>query len=445
MTDPNDINAVNRTNNYGKFPIYLRDEEFRHLPGEVAMWADPEDIEESALAQIRGVAQLPGLYGMRVMPDVHWGNGATVGSVIAMEQALAPAAVGVDIGCGVNAVRTDLFLEDLDDRDLKALRKAFENSIPVGNGPGGAHKDGSVTRFDNFNTDSTRNFLNSIVNIQTDLTQTKKNGDVFASDSDIRNLAMKQVGTLGGGNHFIELCTDETGRIWITLHSGSRNIGKTLAEKHIDIARKDPRNADLPDHLKELSLFYKETPEMGAYLHDLNWAQEFAMRSRTLMMEVIKQEIVRHFSNRVARTPYSGVVQFDEEINCHHNYVAEEIIDGKHMIVTRKGAISAKDGELALIPGSMATGSYIVRGLGNPLGFQSASHGAGRKMSRNAAKKAFTVEQLEDSMKGIEARTDAGVLDEITYAYKDLDSVIAAQSDLVEVVQKLDTILCVKG
>ena len=162
-------------------------------------------------------------------------------------------------------------------------------------------------------------------------------------------------------------------------------------------------------------------------------------------MEVIKQEIVRHFSNRVARTPYSGVVQFDEEINCHHNYVAEEIIDGRSMIVTRKGAISAKKGELALIPGSMATGSYIVRGLGNPLSFQSASHGAGRKMSRTAAKKKYTVEDVERTMYGIEARKDEGVIDEISLAYKDLDSVIAAESDLVEVVQKLDTILCVKG
>ena len=361
-----------------------------------------------------------------------------------MEQALAPAAVGVDIGCGVNAVRTSLYLEDLDDRDLKALRKAFENRIPVGNGPGGQHRiAGDQLRYLGGLEADTIRFLDSINNIQMDLTQVKKNGDVVRSDSDIRRTAASQLGSLGGGNHFIELTTDSTGRIWITLHSGSRNIGKTLAEKHIQVAMKDPRNADLPDHLKELSLFYKETPEMGAYLHDLNWAQEFAMRSRTVMMENIKESIKDHFRRR--SLGYASPVEFDEEINCHHNYVAEEIIDGKNMIVTRKGAISAKKGELALIPGSMATGSYIVRGLGNPLGFQSASHGAGRKMSRSQAKKQFTVDQLEESMKGIEARTDEGVLDEITFAYKDLDSVIAAESDLVEVVQKLDTILCVKG
>lgn len=435
MTDPNDINAVNRTNNYGKFPVTL------DAPGApVLMWADPTEVEESALTQLKNVAQLPGLYGLRVMPDVHWGNGATVGSVIAMEQALAPAAVGVDIGCGVNAVKTNLKLEDLSGTDLKELRKRFEKTIPVGNGPGGSHDVAGkqLTLLGGFGA-KTAAFLETVKDVRVDLTARRKDGTVIREDSTARQGTWHQMGSLGGGNHFIELTKDANDDIWITLHSGSRNIGQVIANTHIAIAMKDPRNKDLPDHLKELSLFYKETPEMEAYLHDLNWAQEFAMRSRTVMMETIKQEIASYFADK------KFSLQYDEEINCHHNYVAEEIIDGKHMIVTRKGAISAKKGELALIPGSMATGSYIVRGLGNPLGFQSASHGAGRKMSRNAAKKAFTVEQLEDSMKGIEARTDAGVLDEITYAYKDLDSVIAAESDLVEVVQKLDTILCVKG
>ena len=440
MTDPNDINAVNSTNNYGKFPVYLRDEEFRHLPGEVAMWADPEDIEESALAQIRGVAQLPGLYGMRVMPDVHWGNGATVGSVIAMEQALAPAAVGVDIGCGVNAVKTNLKIEDVSATDLNALRRRFENAIPVGfNSHQVAGKQ--LTHLGGFGA-QTSAFLDTIKDIQMDLTVFKKDGSVVHSDSSVRTKAAHQLGSLGGGNHFIELCTDAEGWIWITLHSGSRNIGQQLALKHIDVAMKDPRNADLPDHLKELSLFYKGSKEMEAYLHDLNWAQEFAMRSRTVMMELVKHEMEEYFERpETRRLP----LVFDNEINCHHNYVSVEEIDGMEMIVTRKGAISARKGELALIPGSMATGSYIVRGLGNPLGFQSASHGAGRKMSRNAAKKAFTHDQLVDSMKGIEFKNDGDFVDEITFAYKDLDSVIAAESDLVEVVQKLDTILCVKG
>lgn len=439
MTDAREHNKINRTNNYGLYPVTISDTE-----APVLAWAREEDIEESALLQLRNVSQLPGLHGLRVMPDVHWGNGATVGSVIAMEQALAPAAVGVDIGCGVNAVRTNLFLDSLSDRDLKELRKRFENTIPVGNGPGGMHKNaGDQLKMLGHYRQDNEHFLSSIDTIRMDLTNRKKNGEVIASDSKIRETAAHQLGSLGGGNHFIELCTDSENRVWITLHSGSRNIGKSLAEKHIEVAMNDPRNADLPDHLKELSLFYKETPEMNAYLHDLKWAQNFAMRSRTIMMELIKFQMNDYWRRK--SLGYAAGIEFDEEINCHHNYVAEEMIDGKMMIVTRKGAISAKKGELALIPGSMATGSYIVRGLGNPLGFQSASHGAGRKMSRTQAKKQFTVKQLEESMKGIEARTDEGVLDEITFAYKDLDSVIAAESDLVEVVQKLDTILCVKG
>lgn len=408
------------------------------VPGpSVLMWARQEEIEETALKQLREVAQLPGLHGLRVMPDVHWGNGATVGSVIAMEQALAPAAVGVDIGCGVNAVKTNIKLEDLSASDLVALRHRFENAVPVGfNSHQIAGKQ--LSYLGNFGAE-TSNFLDTLPNIQMDLTVRKKDGSVSQSNDSVRERAAHQLGTLGGGNHFIELCSDSENWIWITLHSGSRNIGMQLALKHIDVAMKDPRNKDLPPHLKELSMFYKGTPEMDAYLHDLNWAQEFAMRSRTVMMKLIQHELEDYFDDR------NRHVEFGSEINCHHNYVSVEKIDKFEMIVTRKGAISAKKGELALIPGSMATGSYIVRGLGNPIGFQSASHGAGRRMSRGAAKKAFTQDDLKKSMVGIEFKQDGDFVDEITHAYKDLDSVIAAESDLVEVVQKLDTILCVKG
>ncbi|QNJ56016.1 RtcB-like RNA ligase [Microbacterium phage Rasputia] len=399
----------------------------------VLMWAKEHEVESSALQQLRNVSELPGLHGLRVMPDVHWGNGATVGSVIAMEQALAPAAVGVDIGCGVNAVRTSLTLEDVDDRDLHKLRMLWQDVVPVGFKS--YERAGSQLKALPYpQRVSTSRFLDSVTTIRADLTERKN------SDAEVRGRAAHQLGTLGGGNHFIELTSDSTGALWITLHSGSRNIGKSLAERHIGIAMADPRNADLPSHLRELSLFYKGTREMDDYLHDLKWAQEFAMRSRTLMMEAVKQVLADYFLTRNA-----PAVTFSEEINCHHNYVAEEMIDGKMMIVTRKGAISAKKDELALIPGSMATGSYIVRGLGNEASFQSASHGAGRKMSRGEAKRRFTVEDVERTMVGIEARKDAGVIDEISLAYKDLDSVIAAESDLVEVVQKLDTILCVKG
>ena len=400
------------------------------LPGAAApvlMWAHEYEIEASALQQLRNVAELPGLHGLRVMPDVHWGDGATVGSVIAMEQALAPAAVGVDIGCGVNAVKTSLMLDDLDDRNLKALRARFENAIPVG--------------FNMHDSPVNVNVLPIRHRAAVDRL-TRRFGDLRAPGIDkLEGRAARQLGTLGGGNHFIELTTDQSGGIWITLHSGSRGVGNELATRHISKAKELPVNADLPKHLEELSLFYKGTVEMDDYLHDLGWAQDYAMRSRTVMMELVKRELVSYFAD----SSYDSVVSFADEINCHHNYVAQEEIDARMMIVTRKGAISAKAGELALIPGSMATGSYIVRGLGNPLSFQSASHGAGRKYSRSEAKRRFTVADVERTMKGIEARTDAGVIDEISLAYKDLDDVIAAESDLVEVVEKLDTILCVKG
>jgi tRNA-splicing ligase RtcB len=396
------------------------------LPGAkapVLMWAKPEEIEQSALDQLRSVSELPGLYGLRVMPDVHWGNGATVGSVIAMEQALAPAAVGVDIGCGVNAVQTSLFLSDLDDRDLKALRSKFENSVPVGQGKHDREVDtrklglGTLDKF------------------------WKRFDDLYANDVAHKEAdAHQQMGTLGTGNHFIELCTDADNRIWLTLHSGSRGVGNLLARRHIDIAKSLPANDDLPKHLRELSLFYKGTPEMDAYLNDLNWAQEYAMISRTIMMSLVKRDL-----NNYMAAAHGREVYFDTEINCHHNYVSTEVVEGREMIVTRKGAISARKGELALIPGSMATGSYVVSGLGNEASFQSASHGAGRKLSRSAAKAKYTVEDVERTMVGIEARKDSGVIDEISLAYKDLDQVIEAQSDLVTVVQKLDTILCVKG
>ncbi|UVK59080.1 RtcB-like RNA ligase [Microbacterium phage Cen1621] len=399
------------------------------LPGTTApvlMWAQEHEVEAQALQQLRAVAELPGMYGLRVMPDVHFGKGATVGSVIAMEQALAPAAVGVDIGCGVNAVRTSLTLEDVDAADLKALRYRFENVVPVGFAQHSSPILGD------------RDLPRTLARANRALMS--RFGDLRASVSEHEAKAAAQLGTLGGGNHFIELTSDSTGRLWLTLHSGSRGIGNLLAREHISRAMDDPRNADLPRHLRELSLFYKGTPELDAYLHDLHWAQAYAMLSRTTMMELVKHELVAHWSERRLDAP-----TFDEEINCHHNYVAEEVIDGRDMIVTRKGAISAKAGELALIPGSMATGSYIVRGKGNPASFQSASHGAGRKMSRSAAKRRYTVEDVKRTMAGIEARTDEGVIDEISLAYKNLDDVIAAQADLVEVVEKLETILCVKG
>lgn len=401
----------------------------------VLSWAAEETIEPQALQQLRDVSELPGLHGLRVMPDVHYGKGATVGSVIAMEQALAPAAVGVDIGCGVNAVKTSLVLDDFEGDDLAKLRSRFEAAVPVGfaaHNPRKDSRDGLPSQI----TMGALRILKRFKDLRVD-EYTRRPGE-RESLSAFEERAAMSMGTLGNGNHFIELTTDSTGAVWITLHSGSRGIGNVLATEHIARAQADPRNADLPDHLRELSLFYKGTPEMDAYLHDLRWAQDYAMHSRTIMMALVKRELSAHMG---ARRP----VVYGEEINCHHNYVAEEVIDGRQMIVTRKGAISAKEGELALIPGSMATGSYIVRGLGNLQSFQSASHGAGRTLSRAQAKKRLSVESLELAMAGIEARTDEGVLDEHPLAYKNLDDVMEAQRDNVEPVERLQTILCVKG
>lgn len=388
------------------------------LPGathETLMWAWEHEIEPQAVQQIRRVADLPWVHGIRVMPDVHLGSGATIGTVIAAEQAISPSAVGVDIGCGVNAVKTNLKREDIED-DLPKLRSLIEAAVPVGFN---AH-DRSISSKD-LPGHGWYSFWSDFK-------------DLDSSVSRLESRAQKQMGTLGGGNHFIELCTDSEGFIWITLHSGSRNIGKELAERHIAIAKKLPQNADLPD--RELAVFLKDTPEMDAYRRDLSWAQEYAMRSRSVMMSLVRN---------VLRDKYEDKIKFEDEINCHHNYVAEEEIDGVEMLVTRKGAIRAGAGDLALIPGSMATGSYIVRGLGNMDSYQSASHGAGRKMSRSAAKRQFTVEDVERTMEGIESRKDAGVIDEISLAYKDIHAVIEAQEDLVDVVEHLQTILCVKG
>lgn len=391
---------------------------------ETLMWAHEHEIEPQAVQQIRRVAALPWVDGLRIMPDVHLGAGATIGTVIASESVIVPSAVGVDIGCGVNAVKTNLTLEDVHDH-LPALRSRIEAAIPVG-----------------FNSHDKN--ISSGVKGDKDFWARFK--DLNAPVQKIEDRALKQLGTLGGGNHFIELCTDSEDRIWITLHSGSRNIGKELAERHIEVAKSLPENQDLPD--KELAVLFLGSRESIAYRHDLEWAQEFAMRSRSMMMSLVKRELAAYFASLYHATrdlADAHILVFDDEINCHHNYVSSEEINGKQMIVTRKGAISAHDGELALIPGSMATGSYIVRGLGNPDSFYSASHGAGRKMSRGEAKRRFTVADVEKSMDGIEARKDSGVIDEIEYAYKDIHEVVAAQDNLVDVVEHLQTILCVKG
>lgn len=392
------------------------------------MWAHPSEVEQSALDQIRNVSNLPWTYGVRIMPDVHYGKGATVGSVIAMEQAVSPAAVGVDIGCGMAAVRTSLNLEDLPD-DLGPLRAAIESAVPVGFH---AYDRWSPVVDQDAQLDRRfRDMENSFWRLRAP--QIHERAGKMTS----------QCGTLGGGNHFIELCSDEHGVIWITLHSGSRNIGKEIADRHIERAKLLDHNQFLTGESKDLAVFLKGSPEMEDYLHDLYWAQDYALLNRHIMLETVKRT-VRQWSGDDPNSVVSSV-RFEDPIQCHHNYVSEETYDGVDLIITRKGAIRAGSSEFGLIPGSMGTGSYVVRGLGNELSFNSASHGAGRKMSRGAAKRSFTTDDLVEQTRGVECRKDSGVVDEIPGAYKDLESVMDAQIDLVEPIHRLTTLLCVKG
>ncbi|NED13194.1 RtcB family protein [Streptomyces sp. SID9124] len=385
----------------------------------IRMWTDPASVEDVAMQQLRNVATLPWIKGLAVMPDVHFGKGATVGSVIAMHGAVCPAAVGVDIGCGMSAVKTSLTANDLPG-DLSRLRSKIEQAIPVGRGmhddpvdPSGLYGlaaggwDDFWERFDG----------------------------VAEAVKFRQERATKQMGTLGSGNHFIEFCLDESGSVWLMLHSGSRNIGKELADFHIGRAQGLPHNQGLVD--RDLAVFLADTEPMREYRNDLFWAQEYAKHNRAVMMALFQNVVRKEFKK--------AKVTFEPVISCHHNYVAEERYDGMDLLVTRKGAIRAGSGDYGIIPGSMGTGSYIVKGLGNEKSFNSASHGAGRKMSRNAAKKRFSTKDLEDQTRGVECRKDSGVVDEIPGAYKPIEKVIDQQRDLVEVVAKLKQVICVKG
>ncbi|GAA0452000.1 RtcB family protein [Streptomyces stramineus] len=395
---------------------------YTEVPGArvpIRMWADPATVEDVAMQQLRNVSTLPWIKGLAVMPDVHFGKGATVGSVIAMQGAVCPAAVGVDIGCGMSAVKTSLTANDLPG-DLSRLRSKIEQAIPVGRG---MHDDAvDPGRLHGFPTAGWDDFWGRF--------------DGVAEAVKFRQgRAVKQMGTLGSGNHFIEFCLDESNAVWLMLHSGSRNIGKELAEHHIGQAQKLAHNQGLVD--RDLAVFIADTPQMAAYRHDLFWAQEYAKHNRAIMMGLFQDVVRKEFKKTK--------VTFEPVISCHHNYVSEETYDGMDLLVTRKGAIRAGSGEFGIIPGSMGTGSYIVKGLGNADSFNSASHGAGRRMSRNAAKKRFSTRDLEDQTRGVECRKDSGVVDEIPAAYKPIEQVIDQQRDLVEVVAKLKQVICVKG
>ena len=393
------------------------------LPGggeiPIRLWADPAAVEPQALQQLYNVSTVPQVAGVAVMPDVHVGIGATVGSVIAMRGAVCPAAVGVDIGCGMTAVRSSLTAADLPE-DLGALRERIERAIPVGRA--GHANPVDAAKLHGFSA--------------TQWTEFWREFDALAPAVHARrDRALSQMGTLGSGNHFIELCLDTEDRVWLMLHSGSRNVGKELAEFHIGVARKLNHNQGLVD--RDLAVFLEQTPEMSAYRADLFWAQEYARYNRAVMMALFQHVIMRAF--KAARPT------FEQTISCHHNYVAEEVYNGEKLLVTRKGAIRAGSGEYGIIPGSMGTRSYIVKGLGNEAAFNSASHGAGRRMSRSKARKAFTQQDLERQTAGVECRKDAGVIDEIPGAYKPIEQVMAAQTDLVEIAAELRQLICVKG
>ncbi|MFL5404963.1 MAG: RtcB family protein [Myxococcales bacterium] len=552
---------------------------------DVLAWADPAEIESVALDQLRNIASLPWVFHhVAAMADVHYGKGATVGSVIAMKDAVSPAAVGVDIGCFTGDTRV-LLADGRTATLLDLLGKSCEVfcCTPTGRvmmSRGVARKtrsraplvrvvldhgeairctpdhlfllrDGTYRRADELSPGTSlmplytktdqdgytlvqqnysgrwqkacgaqlesfvglhnhrkyrHGYNHSVVSVhpleeredvyclaveqqgnfalsagvfvhncgmaavQTSLTshdlpdslhglrseieraipvgfeshkrpldrrEDRKLWEEFdeltPAVKDLLGKARGQLGTLGGGNHFIELCLDTEDRVWLMLHSGSRNIGKSLAEIHIGRAKKLAHNRDLPD--RDLAVFLAGTPEMEEYRRDLFWAQRYARANREAMLDLY-QDVLRRFRTEV---------QFGEAVHCHHNYVAEEVHFGQNVLVTRKGAIRAGKGDLGIIPGSMGTSSFIVRGLGNAMSFESASHGAGRKMSRGQAKKRFTVNDLREQTKGVECRKDGGVLDEIPGAYKDIAKVMEQQKDLVEVVAQLRQVLCVKG
>ncbi len=393
----------------------------------VKVWT--HDIEHEAMQQLINVSQLPIVYGhVAAMPDVHVGIGATVGSVIPTKGAIIPAAVGVDIGCGMNAVRLSLAASDLP-ANLHRVRSAIEAAVPIGF----AQHESSKVRGSQ-HARSARALggrLGAIVAKHPALTKMQRR---------FNDTWVCQIGTLGGGNHFIEVCLDEDERVWVMLHSGSRGIGNVMGRYFIEAAKKDAmrNHVNLPD--RDLAYFSEGARWFDDYVEAVDWAQDYALLNRREMMRLVLEVLQRELSPRINAWKIDG-----EAIDCHHNYVAREEHFGEKLFVTRKGAISARAGELGIIPGSMGAKSYIVRGLGNPESLCSCSHGAGRRMSRTAARRRVNAVDLEAQTRGVECRKDGGVLDEIPGAYKDIDVVMQQQRDLVEVAHTLKQVVCVKG
>lgn len=396
--------------------------------GLIKAWIDGVSVEDQARKQLDNIASMPFIHKhIAIMPDCHWGMGATVGSVIPTKGAIIPAAVGVDIGCGMMARRTGLTASDLPD-NLHGLRTAIEKRIPHGRTDNGGDNDrGSWSDTVPTAGDDLLAELATITDKHPKLAQAERR-------------APHHLGTLGTGNHFVEVCLDEEGRVWIMLHSGSRGIGNRIGSYFIELAKQDMRKwfVNLPD--EDLAYLPQGTDHFNDYMKAVSWAQRFARLNRELMMEAAIAAL-----REVVPKPFETDC---EAVNCHHNYVAQEKHFGADVLLTRKGAVSAKEGELGIIPGSMGAKSFIVRGKGGAAGreaFFSCSHGAGRAMSRTQAKKQFTLEDHAKATEGVECRKDEGVLDETPAAYKDIDAVMAAQSDLVDVVHTLKQVVCMKG
>ena len=400
----------------------------------IKAWVDGVPVEERAMQQVRNVASLPFVHShVALMPDVHLGWGATVGSVIPTHRAIVPAAVGVDIGCGMMAVRTSLTAEDLPD-NLAGLRSSIESAVPHGRTHDGGKGDRGAWRevpADVVDAYAARRKRGRSLD--------ERLKEILERTPKLRRQQAKapvQLGTLGTGNHFIEVCLDEDGFVWSMLHSGSRGPGNAIGTHFIELAKKDMERyfIRLPD--QALAYLVEGTEHFNGYVRAVAWAQDYAAVNRAVMMERVFKALARA-TRRFERV--------DEAVNCHHNYVARETHFHTDVWVTRKGAVRARRGDLGIIPGSMGARSYIVRGKGNANAFHSCSHGAGRVMSRGEARRTFTLADHREATEGVECRKDSDVIDETPAAYKDIDAVMAAQRDLVEVVHTLKQVVCVKG
>ncbi len=397
----------------------------------IKAWTLGVQLEESALAQLKNTAASPVIHGhLAVMPDCHWGMGATIGSVIPTKNAVIPAAVGVDIGCGMAAVKTTLTANDLPE-SLRGMRMMIEHAVPHGrSGHGGRRRRRDVGSWADVPV--------RVGNMWQEHLQTRFES-LCVRHGALRNTNnIGHLGTLGTGNHFIEVCLDESGSVWFMLHSGSRGVGNRIATVFIEKAKQDmeAHQVQLPD--QDLAYLAEGSTNYDDYIEAVEWAQDFASLNRRLMMEAVISAVQK----------VRGLPEFQADlmaVNCHHNYVSQEQHFGEELLITRKGAVSAQRGQMGIIPGSMGAKSFIVRGLGNQESYCSCSHGAGRVMSRTRAKKDFTVEDQIRATEGVECRKDAHVIDEIPMAYKDIEAVMEAQSDLVEIVHTLKQVVCVKG